>query len=35
MFEGSRFWDLRRWKTANKVLNEKIHGWNFEGETPA
>ena len=21
MFEGSRFWDLRRWKTANKVLN--------------
>lgn len=35
MFEGSRFWDLRRWKTANKVLNGKIHGWNFEGESPA
>lgn len=35
MFEGSRFWDLRRWKTANKVLNGKVHGWNFEGESPA
>lgn len=35
MFEGSRFWDIRRWKTANKVLNGKIHGWNFEGESPA
>lgn len=35
MFEGSRFWDIRRWKTANKVLNGKVHGWNFEGESPA
>lgn len=35
MFEGSRFWDLRRWKTANQVLNQKLHGWNYEGETPA
>lgn len=35
MFEGSRFWDLRRWKTAGRVLNERIHGWNFEGESPA
>lgn len=34
MFEGHRFWDLRRWKTANKVLNQKIHGWNYEGELP-
>lgn len=23
-FEGQRFWDLRRWKVGEKVLNEPI-----------
>jgi hypothetical protein len=27
-FEGSRFWDLRRWKTAAQVLNQNITGWD-------
>jgi len=27
-FEGSRFWDLRRWKTAREVLNQPIQGWS-------
>lgn len=27
-FEGSRFWDLRRWKTAHFELNQTIRGWN-------
>jgi len=31
-FEGSRFWDLRRWKTAPRVLNQEIYGWNIEQE---
>jgi hypothetical protein len=25
--EGSRFWDLRRWKTAREVLNKPIESW--------
>jgi hypothetical protein len=33
MFEGSRFWDLRRWKTAGDELNQNIFGWNIEQET--
>lgn len=28
-FEGSRFWDLRRWKTAPQVLNQPIFGWDI------
>jgi hypothetical protein len=28
-FEGSRFWDLRRWKTASQVLNGPIYTWNI------
>jgi starch-binding outer membrane protein, SusD/RagB family len=28
-FEGSRFWDLRRWKTAPQVLNSPIYGWDI------
>ncbi|MDR6785299.1 hypothetical protein ABIE26_003998 [Pedobacter africanus] len=28
-FEGSRFWDLRRWKTAARNLNQPIYGWNI------
>ena len=27
-FEGSRFWDLRRWKKAAEVLNAPITGWD-------
>ncbi len=27
-FEGSRFWDLRRWKEANEELNKPIMGWS-------
>jgi hypothetical protein len=27
-FEGSRFWDLRRWKTAREVLNRPIESWS-------
>ncbi|ANI88336.1 carbohydrate-binding protein SusD [Arachidicoccus ginsenosidimutans] len=30
-FEGSRFWDLRRWKLAAQVLNENIIGWDASG----
>lgn len=33
VFENSRFWDLRRWKTAGRVLNQGIHGWSIEQET--
>ncbi|RZF58331.1 RagB/SusD family nutrient uptake outer membrane protein [Sphingobacterium corticibacterium] len=32
-FEGSRFWDLRRWKLAEHYLNEPIRGLNIYGET--
>jgi len=35
MFEGQRFWDLRRWKEAPEVLNQNITGWNLEGSAPA
>ena len=31
-FECMRFWNLRRWKTANVELNEKLMGWNVLGE---
>jgi len=30
-FEGSRFWDLRRWKQSSEYLNEAITGWNVYG----
>lgn len=33
-FEGKRFWDIRRWKTAQDWLNQPIRGLNPEGETP-
>ncbi|MCD9017331.1 RagB/SusD family nutrient uptake outer membrane protein [Parachryseolinea silvisoli] len=33
MFEGQRFWDLRRWKTAIVELNKPITGWDIEQET--
>jgi hypothetical protein len=27
-FEGTRFWDLRRWKLAKKYMNKPIKGWS-------
>ena len=33
-FEGSRFWDLRRWRTAPQVLNNPIVGWDTQQEAP-
>jgi len=33
-FEGSRFWDLRRWKKSSEYLNEPITGWNVYGTDP-
>lgn len=35
IFEGQRFWDLRRWKEAPEALNQNITGWNLEGSAPA
>ena len=32
-FEGQRFWNLRRWKTAHEELNEVQYGWNVVGAT--
>ncbi|WP_295127208.1 RagB/SusD family nutrient uptake outer membrane protein [uncultured Chitinophaga sp.] len=32
-FEGGRFWDLRRWKEAEAVMNEPVRGWNYTGKT--
>lgn len=32
-FEGYRFWNVRRWKTANIEFNEKSLGWNVVGNT--
>ncbi len=33
MFEGQRYWDLRRWKEALTELNKPITGWDIEQET--
>ncbi len=30
-FEGQRFWDIRRWKTAEDILSQPIRGWNING----
>lgn len=32
-FEGERFWDLRRWKTAPLELNKPIQGWDAHQST--
>lgn len=32
-FEGSRFYDLRRWKLAKEYLNMPMQGWNIMGKT--
>lgn len=34
MFEGQRFWDIRRWKEADKVMNKKVYGWDIDQESP-
>lgn len=31
-FEGFRYWNVRRWKTAQVELNEKLFGWNVVGD---
>ncbi|WP_316750775.1 RagB/SusD family nutrient uptake outer membrane protein [Pedobacter gandavensis] len=33
--EGSRFWDLRRWKTAGLELNGNVQGWDINQATSA
>lgn len=33
-FEGKRFWDLRRWKTAMQYVNQPLIGWNITGTVP-
>ncbi|MCY4562583.1 MAG: RagB/SusD family nutrient uptake outer membrane protein [Flavobacteriaceae bacterium] len=33
VFEGSRFWDLRRWKKAIDLMSKPIRGWNVFGDT--
>lgn len=30
-FEATRFWNLRRWKTAHAELNQPLRGWNVLG----
>ena len=30
-FEGHRFWNLRRWKTANIEMNKPLKGWKVFG----
>ncbi|MDR1221657.1 MAG: RagB/SusD family nutrient uptake outer membrane protein [Tannerella sp.] len=32
-FEGQRFWDLRRWKTAAGILNNPVQGWDRQQES--
>ena len=32
VFEGHRFWDIRRWKRAVDFLNRDLKGWNIWGE---
>ncbi len=32
-FEGSRYWDLRRWKTAPIQLNDDVLGWDQTKES--
>ena len=34
VFEGQRFWDLRRWKTATTELNKPITGWDLFKKLP-
>ena len=34
-FEGSRFWDLRRWKDASTEYNQPVKGWTVTGTSTA
>lgn len=34
VFEGHRFWDLRRWKLAMDEYNKPITGWNLDASDP-
>ncbi|MCL6218200.1 RagB/SusD family nutrient uptake outer membrane protein [Zunongwangia pacifica] len=34
-FEGQRYWDMLRWKSAVRELNKPIQGWNVYGEEEA
>jgi hypothetical protein len=34
VFEGHRFWDIRRWKTAMTEYNKPITGWNLTASDP-
>jgi hypothetical protein len=29
VFEGKRFWDLRRWKVAENYLQRSVNGWDI------
>ena len=31
-FEGKRYYDIRRWKTASEPMNQPIRGFNVDGE---
>nr|WP_262919459.1 RagB/SusD family nutrient uptake outer membrane protein [Niabella hibiscisoli] len=33
-FEGSRFWDVRRWKIAGAELNTNVQGWDVNQSAP-
>ena len=33
VFEGHRFWDIRRWKRATEFFNRNLQGWNIDGKT--
>ncbi|HMR19940.1 MAG TPA: RagB/SusD family nutrient uptake outer membrane protein, partial [Sphingobacterium sp.] len=35
LFEGHRYWDLKRWKKAPQVLNQPITGWDIYQEDAA
>ena len=32
-FEGHRYWNIRRWMTAQQEMNGKAYGWNILGTT--
>ena len=34
-FEGSRYWDIRRWKRAAEMFNQNITGWSINQPTAA
>lgn len=33
--EGSRFWDIRRWKTASVETNGNVQGWDISQSSPS